>query len=152
MKNSSRGSQSRSKGKRVKNRLMVGDSKLAYTTKPDNRDTVPKLTRSTVGAENFYADQVSSGKKKLQQVDGGKYKRSIKVKSSRAKQVYGSQKKAMDAYYSQSGEQKPVKKKAPPKKQTGGLTRKTNAAPGTAANPIMGPAGRWSNRIRRSFI
>ena len=152
MKNSSRGSQSRSKSKRVKNRLMVGDSKLSYTTKPDNRDTVPKLTRSNVGPENFYADQVSSGKKKLQQVDGGKFKRSIKVKSQRAAQVYGSKKKAMDAYYKQSGETRPKKKTAPAKKQTGGLTRNLSAKPGTAANPIMGPSGRRSNRARRSFI
>ena len=97
--------------------------------------------------------------RKQKRVDGSNYNKEIGAKKPRASQVYGSRKKALKASYridKMTREKIPgsgyKEKKEAPKQQTGGLTRKSTAKPGSAANPIMGKVGRRSNRARGSFL
>ena len=163
MRSSSKGSQSQGKKSRrlVKNKVMIGDARLNMGVKLENRDMVPRATRTTASSDNYLASQVPDKFRKLGRTDGTNFNREIGAKKPRAAQVYGSRKKALKASYRidkmtreriPGSEYKEKKKQAPAKKQTGGLTRKSSAKPGTAANPIMGSAGRRSNRARGSFI
>ena len=114
-----RGQRSSSR-KLVKNKLQIGDSRLSMTVQPENRDTVPKINRQNVGAQNMYADKVSSKFKRLQQVDGGSFKREIGAKKQRAAEVYGSRGKALAASFRR--DKTTGKKIKPQATEEGGLT------------------------------
>ena len=157
-----RGSQSQGKKSRrlVKNRVMIGDARLNIGVKPENRGSVPRATRSSAASDNFLASMTSKKVRKLGRTDGTNFNKQIGAKKQRATQVYGSRKNALKASYridKMTREKIPgsgykEKKKEAPKKQTGGLTSKSSAKSGSAANPIMGSAGRRSNRARGSFL
>ena len=89
----------------VKNRLMIGDSKLSHTVHPemkgpgDRYSEVNKINRSNLGPQNVLAYETPTRLTRLQQVDGGNYKKEIRAKSPRAAQVYGSRKRALKASY-----------------------------------------------------
>ena len=92
------------KGKRmVKNRLMIGDSKLSHTVHPemkgpgDRYSEVNKINRSNLGPQNVLAYETPTRLTRLQQVDGGN-KKEIRAKSPRVAQVYGSRKRALKAF------------------------------------------------------
>ena len=142
MKRSSSGSQSKGNRSRklVKNRLQIGDSRLSISTHPGNRDTVPKITRSNVGMQNFYADNTSTPR--LKQVDGGTFKKEIGAKKKRAADVYGSRNKALAASYRKdktTGEKLKSKKVA----AEGGLTsKKKKTTESTKRNPKQRPRNR----------
>ena len=115
------------------------------------------VNRSNQKWQQFVAD--NSPGRKQKRVDGSNYNKEIGAKKPRASQVYGSRKKALKASYridKMTREKIPgsgyKEKKEAPKQQTGGLTRKSTAKPGSAANPIMGKVGRRSNRARGSFL
>lgn len=112
------------------------------TVRPDNRDTVPKINRQSVGAQNMYADKVSSKFKRLQQVDGGSFKREIGAKKQRAAEVYGSRGKALAASFRRD-KTTGKKIKAQPTAE-GGLTdkQKPNKGPGGGMRPSQRPRKR----------
>ena len=144
-------SQGMKKKKYVKNKLQIGDSRPNIMTKPDGRDSQMRLTSGSVGRANNLVDQTAKGTKKVRLQDGSKMKKEVRARSPRAASVYGSKKKAMKASY-EKVTNKPVKPKAKPKVQSGGLTvKKPTAKPGSASNPIIGSPGR-SLRSKKTFI
>ena len=153
MKRSSSGSQSKKNRSRklVKNRLQIGDSRLSISTHPGNRDTVPKITRSNVGMQNFYADNTSGSR--MKQVDGGTFKKEIRPKSDRAKAVYGSRKKAMRKAYMSDGTGTNKKKKSRTTRGSMKLKpRDTNTSGTNSIGQVFSPERPRSRRRKRTLI
>ena len=134
-----RGQKSSSR-KLVKNRLQIGDSRLTIGTKPDNRDTAPKITEHSVGRMNMYADNTSA--KRLSTVDGGTFKKEVKAKGQRAAEVYGSRGKALAASFRR--DKTTGKKIKPQPVGEGGLTdrQKQKKGPTGGTRPSQRPRKR----------
>ena len=104
MKRGQKSSRTQSR-KLVKNKLMIGDSNLAFATHPNQRSlgsqnaSYNKVNRSNVGIQNFYLKQLPDKLKRVPQVDGGKFKREVAAKKQRAADVYGSRSKALAESY-----------------------------------------------------
>ena len=102
MRNKQRGSQERSgvkRGRYVKNRLMIGDSRPNFMTKPESRSSSNKLSQAGANWGNFVMDQMPDSAKNFGLQDGSRLKRDIRIREPRAADIYGNKKKARKASY-----------------------------------------------------
>ena len=158
---------SQSQGKKsrrlVKNKVMIGDSKLRGTVKPEMRgpgdrySSTNTVNRSNKKWQQLYADNSPGNKQK--RVDGSNYNKEVGAKKPRATSVYGSRKKALKASYRKDKMtckviegSKYKEKKKPAPKQTGGLISRPKGKAGSATNPIIGSAGRPASKRRTSGL
>ena len=87
------------RGRYVKNRLMIGDSRPNFMTKLDARGYGGSLNKAGATWGNFVMDQTSKGTKSFGLVDGSEFKRDLRIRDPRAAEIYGSKKKARKKSY-----------------------------------------------------
>jgi len=95
MKNNSQARSGVKKGRYVKNRLMIGDSRPNFMTRPEARSSSMKLSKAGADWGNFVMDQMPDNAKRFGMQDGTKLKRDIRAREPRATDIYGSRKKAL---------------------------------------------------------
>ena len=152
MKRSSRGSERGKSKPRVRNRLIIGDSKPAYMVRPSAHQSIASTTVTRSNKKRLNK-QIKALDRPIKLYDGSTLKREIRPKSDRAKAVYGSRKKAMRKAYMSDGTGTNKKRKARTTRGSMKLKpRDTNTSGTNSIGQVFSPERPRSRRRKRTLI
>ena len=151
MKRSSRGSERGKVKPKVRNKLIIGDSKPAFMVRPEAHQSIASRT-VTKSNMKFLNNRLADLGGKIRLADGSKFDRNIRATGDRAKAVYGSTKKAMKHVYNiDSGTDK--RRKARTTKGSMKVKARDKNTSGTnSIGQVFSPERPRSRRRKRTLI